>query len=179
MKKSNLISMLTVSVMLVMSSCAKDETATPTPTPVPTPIPVVKMASLAGTWKATGTGLPEAERNSFANFEISVKTDSSCIWTKTHKTSPSSSLKMEGRVILESTGIKDANGKLIDKIWFSFTKINGQNFTGTIHGIYQIDGSTLNLDWEFLQGGIVFPDPAKGFGSGVSGQKSVSKYIKQ
>ncbi len=178
MKKTNFIGMLTLSVMLVMSSCSKDETTNVTPTPTPVPIPIVKMASLTGIWKATGTGIPVAERNNFANFELNVKADSSCIWTKTHKTTASASLKMEGKLIFESTNIKDSSGKLIDKIWFSFNKINGQDFSGTIHGIYQVNGNTLNLDWEFLQAGILFPDPAKGFGSGVSGQKSVSKYIR-
>jgi len=179
MKKTNFIGMLTLSVMLVMSSCSKDETTNVTPTPTPVPIPVVKMASLTGIWKATGTGIPVEERNNFASFELNVKADSSCIWTKTHKSNPNATLKMEGRLILESTNIKDTSGKLIDKIWFSFSKINGQDFSGAIRGIYQVDGSTLNLDWEFMQDGILFPDPAKGFGSGVSGQNSVSKYIRK
>lgn len=184
MKRLNLISMLTLAVVLVFTSCKKDETTTPeptptpTPTPVPVPTPVLKMASLTGTWTATGTGLPEDDRASYSSFELKVKADSTCTWTKTHKTNPSGTLVMEGNVLVEATGVKDAKGKLIDKIWFSFNKINGQDFSGSTHGIYQVDGNTLHLDWEFFQSGILFPDPAKGFGSGKSGQKSVAKYTK-
>lgn len=181
MRKLNLIGMLTLSAMLVFTSCKKEETTTPEPTPTPTPIPVptpvLKMASLTGTWKATGTGLPEQDRSSYTSFELKVKADSTCTWTKTN-VNPSATLVMDGNVLVEATGVKDANGKFIDKIWFSFTKINGQNFSGSTHGIYQVDGNTLTLDWEFFQSGTLFPDPAKGFGSGVSGKKSVAKYTK-
>jgi hypothetical protein len=181
MKKLNFLGMLTLSVMLVFAACKKDETSnpdpTPTPTPKPVPTPVVKMASLTGTWKATGTGIPEQDRNNYTSFELKVNPDSTCTWTKTHK-SPSGTLIMEGNVLVEPSGEKDVNGKLIDRIWFSFNKINGENFSGSTHGIYQVDGNTLNLDWEFFQSGILFPDPAKGFGSGVSGQKSVAKYTR-
>ena len=176
MKKINQISKLMVLVLLVFASCKKDETSKVETSPTPTP--VLKMAPLTGTWKATGNGIPEKERSSFASFELKVNADSTCIWTKTHKSNPAGTLIMEGSMMFEDTGLKDANGKFIDKIWFSFNKINGQNFSGSIHGIYQVDGNTLNLDWEFMQNGIQYPDPAKGFGSGVSGQKSVSKYTK-
>ncbi len=177
MKKLNLMGMLLLSAIFVLTSCSKDESSSPDPTPLPTP--TVKMASLTGIWKASGVDLPEDDRNSYSGFELNVKADSSCIWTKTHKTSASGTLKMEGKLLLESTGKKDANGKPIDKIWFWFTKINGQAFSGSTHGIYQVDGNILTLDWEFMQGGTLYADPAKGFGSGASGQKSVSKYAKQ
>ncbi len=176
MKKSILMGMFTLSVMLIFSSCSKDETNTPNPTPTPTP--TVKMASLTGNWKATGANLPEADRNNYVSFELNIKADSSCTWTKTHKTTASASLKMEGKILYEATGIKDASGKLIDKIWFTFNKINGQDYSGGIHGIYQVDGNTLILDWEFMQIDTKYPDPAKGFGSRAGGLKSISKYTK-
>jgi hypothetical protein len=184
MKRLNTIIMLMLSVMLVLASCEKDEsskpepTPTPTPTPTPVPTPVLKMASLTGTWKATGEGLPEEDRSYYSSFVLKVNADSTCVWTKTHKTNPSGTLVMTGNILVEATGVKDANGKLIDKIWFSFNKINGQDFSGTTHGIYQVDGNTLHLDWIFFQSGILFPDPAKGFGSGAEGKKSVAKYTK-
>ncbi len=185
MKKLNLISMLMLSVVLVFTSCKKDETTTPeqtpTPNPVPTPIPtpVLEMAPIIGTWKATGDGIPEQDRNDYTSFELKVKADSTCVWTKKHKTNASGTLVMEGHIMTEVSGVKDANGKLIDRIWFSFNKINGQDFSGTTHGIYQVDGNALHLDWEFLHSGVLFPDAAKGFGSGQSGKKSVAKYTKE
>lgn len=177
MKRLNLISMLAVAVVLVFASCKKDETSTPDPTPTPTPTPQ-KMASFTGTWTATGTGIPEDERANYSSFELKILADSTCTWTKTHKTNPSGTLAMQGKVFVEATEAKDANGKLIDKIWFSFNKINGQDLSGSTHGIYQVDGNTLHLDWEFMQNGVVYPDPTKGFGSGAKGQKTVSKYTK-
>lgn len=179
MKKSNLTTVIFLMGFMVFVSCKKNEDATHASTPPdPTPNPTV-MASLKGSWKATASELAYDDRASFSEAYLSVNADSTCTWTKKHKTNPSGSLSMSGKLLFESTGAKDTSGRLIDKVWFTFNKINGQDLSGSLHGIYQVNGSKLTLDWEFMRSGIIYPDPSKGFGSGSSNQKSISRYTKQ
>ncbi len=173
------MTILILAGFMVFASCKKNEDSTQTTTPPdPKPNPTV-MGSLKGSWKATASDLAYEDQTSYSEAYLNVNADSTCTWTKKHKTNPAGTLAMSGKLLFESTGAKDTSGRLIDKVWFTFDKINGQNFSGSVHGIYQVNGSKLTLDWEFMRSGITYPDPSLGFGSGSSKQKSISRYTKQ
>ncbi len=177
MKKTILLSTVFLAGILVFSSCKKetsgDSSTPPTPTPKNT---VAVMGSLKGSWVSSGTSLSPGDQTSYSEITLTVKADSTCSWLKKGKSVSTEDLLMEGKLQLEASGVKDASGKLIDRLWFAFNKINGQSFSGTLHGIYQVDDKNLTIDWYFMEPGTAYPDASKGFGSGQDGQKSIEKY---
>lgn len=177
MKTTTFIAVLFLGGILACASCKKDQgNNDPEPLPNNTPNTPATMPSLTGTWKATGTNMAKEDQGSFAYCLLTIDANQNATWTKKHASIPAYDISMTGKVTIETSGSKDANGKPIDRIWFAFSKINGQDLSGTTFGIYQIIDKTLTLDWMFMKNGEQYPDPSKGFGSGRSGVNSVSKY---
>jgi hypothetical protein len=181
MKRTKFMALLFLSGILAFASCKKDDTNDPEPTDKPgnNPTTPETMPSMTGTWKATGTDMAKEDQGSFSEATLTIDANNNCTWYKKNPSNSKYSLTMTGTVSIEVSGAKDANGKPIDRIWFAFTKINGEALSGTTFGIYQIVGSTFTLDWMFMKNGEQYADPTKGFGSSRSGQNSVSRYTRQ
>jgi hypothetical protein len=191
MRKIDLAAIVFLGGMLAFVSCKKDgsddsstgttsstaSTSSTSSTGTTTPNPVT-MKSLSGVWKSTGDQLPSSEKATYSEMTFDVKADSSCTWTKKHKSNPSGTLVMKGRVLLEATDAKDAAGNPIHNIWFSFTSINDMDLNGTFAGIYQATDAGLTIDLEAMRSGATYPNASQGFGSGMSGNGNVAKYSK-
>lgn len=175
------MALLFLSGILAFASCKKDDTKDPDPTNKPGTNPPTsdKMPAITGTWKATGTDMAKDDQGSFSETTLTIDANNNCTWYKKNPTNSKYSLTMTGSVIVEASGAKDAGGKPIDRIWFAFTKINGEALSGTTFGIYQISENTLTLDWMFMKNGEQYADPTKGFGSSRGGQNSVARYSRQ
>jgi hypothetical protein len=192
MRKIDLAALVFLGGMLAFVSCKKEgsddqgsttgttssTSTTSTTSTTGTTTGPITMKAITGVWKSTGDQLPSDERGTYSEMTFDVKADSSCTWTKKHKSNPSGTLVMKGRVILEPTAFKDESGNPIHNIWFSFTSINNMDMGGTFTGIYRITDSEMTVDLEAMRSGATYPQADKGFGSGMSGNRSVGKYTK-
>lgn len=179
MKKITHTTILLLTFGTMLFSCKENDTKTEDPkpnTPIVTPI---TMTSLKGNWKSSGTNQASADQTGYSETILSVNADSTCTWSKIHKSNPASNLVMSGKLTLTPANFKDSTGHPIDYIAFTFDKINGQSFSGSTFGIYQAIGTTLKLDWLFFRSGVVTAEPNKGWGSSSEGEKSISTYTKQ
>lgn len=179
MKKLKHTAILLLTFGALISSCKDEDTKKEDPQPSTPIVTPVTMASLKGSWKASGNNQASEDQTGYSESILTVSADSTCSWTKVSKSGSANNLVMTGKLTLTKSDFKDSSNYPIDYIAFTFDRINGQAFGGTTFGIYQAKGTTLKLDWLFYRSGVTTAEPTKGWGSSSEGAAAISTYTKQ